>query len=87
MKINKTTCFYELIFIQTPFHKQRQRIDTLQLKNQNIQNRVLSSLHGSTEFPDKSYNSFVVSVESLATFDKFSLYPYIINNKIENSLQ
>jgi hypothetical protein len=39
---------------------------------------------GSIEFPDKSYNSFVVSVESLATFDKHKLYPYIIENKIEN---
>jgi hypothetical protein len=39
---------------------------------------------GSIEFPDKSYNSFGVSVESLATFDKFKLYPYIINNKVEN---
>jgi hypothetical protein len=39
---------------------------------------------GSIEFPDKSHNSFVASVESLATFDKFKLYPYIINNKIEN---
>jgi hypothetical protein len=39
---------------------------------------------GSTEFLDKSYNSFVVSVESLATFDKSKSYPYIINNKIEN---
>jgi hypothetical protein len=39
---------------------------------------------GSIEFPDKSYNGFVVSVESLASFDKFKLYPYIINNKIEN---
>jgi hypothetical protein len=39
---------------------------------------------GSIEFPDKSYNGFVVSVESLATFDEFKLYPYIINNKIEN---
>jgi hypothetical protein len=36
-------------------------------------------------FLDKSYNSFVVSVESLGTFDKFKLYPYIINNKTENS--
>jgi hypothetical protein len=26
----------------------------------------------------------VVSVESLATFHKFKLYPYIIKNKIEN---
>jgi hypothetical protein len=26
----------------------------------------------------------MVSVESLATFDKFRLYPYIINNKTEN---
>jgi hypothetical protein len=39
---------------------------------------------GSIKFPDKSYNSFVVSVESLATLDKFNLYPYIINNKTEN---
>ena len=39
---------------------------------------------GSIEFPDKSHNTFVASVESLATFDKFKLYPYIINNKIEN---
>jgi hypothetical protein len=39
---------------------------------------------GSVEFRDKSYNSFGVSVESLATFNKFKLYPYIINNKIEN---
>jgi hypothetical protein len=39
---------------------------------------------GSIEFPNKCYNSFVVSIESLATFDKFKLYRYIINNKIEN---
>jgi hypothetical protein len=39
---------------------------------------------GYIDLPDKSYKSFVVSVESLATFDKFDLYPYIINNKIEN---
>jgi hypothetical protein len=39
---------------------------------------------GATEFQDKSYNSFVVSAESLATFDKFKLYPYIKNYKIEN---
>jgi hypothetical protein len=39
---------------------------------------------GSVEFPDKSYNRFVVSVKPLATFNKFKLYAYIINNKIEN---
>jgi hypothetical protein len=37
---------------------------------------------GSIAFPDKSYNSFVVSVESLATFDEFKLYPY--NYKQQN---
>jgi hypothetical protein len=39
---------------------------------------------GSIEFLDRAHNSFVTSVESLATFDKFKFYPYIINNKIEN---
>jgi hypothetical protein len=39
---------------------------------------------GSIEFPDKSYNSFEVSVEILVTFDKFKLYPYILNSKSEN---
>jgi hypothetical protein len=39
---------------------------------------------GSIEFPDKSYYSFVASVESLATFDQIKLHPYIINNKTEN---
>jgi hypothetical protein len=38
---------------------------------------------GSVAFLDKSYSSFLVSVVSMTTFDKFKL-PYIINDKIED---
>jgi hypothetical protein len=38
---------------------------------------------GSIEFPNKSHNSFVVCFESLATFDEFKVYSYIINNKLK----